>query len=200
MKLKLEVLVCLRSLRRDLSVGNLIDCMSVALFHFTPSLCRSRSHRSSRRHYSRSRSRSHSRRRRSRSRSYSSEYHRRRSHSHSPMSNRRRHVGDRVRQRLSCMQFFYFFFLYGCHVICNVFFTFRQTQIQTAAWECLGWVCTLQRETWGRSSPSMALWVTSPSCMTSSLGAPGVLRLSTLRTEKIQKRWIHQFNRLYGFT
>ncbi len=66
-----------------------------ALSHFTPSFCRSRSHRSSRRHYSRSHSRSHSRRRRSRSRSNSSEYHRR--HSHSPMSNRRRHIGDRVR-------------------------------------------------------------------------------------------------------
>ncbi|XP_035249298.1 transformer-2 protein homolog beta-like isoform X1 [Anguilla anguilla] len=57
---------------------------------------RSRSHRSSRRHYSRSRSRSH--RRRSRSRSYSGEYRRRRSrsHTHSPMSNRRRHIGNRV--------------------------------------------------------------------------------------------------------
>lgn len=53
-----------------------------------------RSHRSSRRHYSRSRSRSH--RRRSRSHSNSQEYRRRRSHSHSPMSNRRRHVGNRV--------------------------------------------------------------------------------------------------------
>ncbi|XP_066517083.1 transformer-2 protein homolog beta isoform X2 [Hoplias malabaricus] len=58
---------------------------------------RSHSRRSSRRHYShsRSRSRSHSRRRHSRSRSYSREYRRRRSHSHSPMSNRRRHVGNR---------------------------------------------------------------------------------------------------------
>ncbi|XP_059355784.1 transformer-2 protein homolog beta isoform X1 [Carassius carassius] len=55
---------------------------------------RSRSHRSSRRHYSRSRS--HSRRRRSRSRSYSSEYRPHRSQSHSPMSNRRRHLGDRA--------------------------------------------------------------------------------------------------------
>ncbi|XP_051942219.1 transformer-2 protein homolog beta-like [Hippocampus zosterae] len=51
---------------------------------------RSRSHRSSRRNYSRSRSRS--RRRRSRSRSGS----RRRSHSRSPMSNRRRHIGNRA--------------------------------------------------------------------------------------------------------
>lgn len=57
-------------------------------------VCRSRSHRSSRRHHSRSRSRS--RRRRSRSRSRSSEYRRRRSHSRSPMSNRRRHIGNRV--------------------------------------------------------------------------------------------------------
>ncbi|XP_029937709.1 transformer-2 protein homolog beta-like [Myripristis murdjan] len=55
---------------------------------------RSRSYRSSRRHYSRSRSRSHRRRSRSRSRSW--EYRRRRSHSHSPMSNRRRHIGNRA--------------------------------------------------------------------------------------------------------
>ncbi|KAK2826432.1 hypothetical protein Q5P01_020646 [Channa striata] len=55
---------------------------------------RSRSHRSSRRHYSRSRSRSHRRRSRSRSRSW--EYRRRRSHSRSPMSNRRRHIGNRA--------------------------------------------------------------------------------------------------------
>lgn len=100
MKLKPEVLVCLRSWRQDLSLGNLIVSLSVAfygaLFQFTPSFCRSRSHRSSRRHYSCSRS--HSRQRRSRSRSYSSEYRRRSSQSHSPMSNRRRHVGDRVRQ------------------------------------------------------------------------------------------------------
>ncbi|XP_075873873.1 transformer-2 protein homolog alpha-like isoform X2 [Nelusetta ayraudi] len=53
---------------------------------------RSRSHRSSRRHYSRSRSRSHRRRSRSRSRSWR----RRRSHSRSPMSNRRRHIGNRA--------------------------------------------------------------------------------------------------------
>lgn len=109
MKLKLEVLVCLRSLRQDLLVGNLIDSKSVALFHFTPYFCRSRSHRSSRRHYSRSRSRSHSRRRRSRSRSNSSEYRRRRSHSHSPMSNRRRHVGDRVRRWASSKHEVFFF-------------------------------------------------------------------------------------------
>nr|XP_033803192.1 transformer-2 protein homolog beta isoform X1 [Geotrypetes seraphini] len=57
---------------------------------------RSRSRRSSRRHYTRSRTRSRSHRR-SRSRSYSRDYRRRRSHSHSPMSNRRRHVGNRVR-------------------------------------------------------------------------------------------------------
>ncbi|KAK1789096.1 hypothetical protein P4O66_015038 [Electrophorus voltai] len=54
----------------------------------------SRSHRSSRRRYSRSRSRS--RRRRSRSRSCSGESRHRRSHSHSPMSNRRRHIGNRA--------------------------------------------------------------------------------------------------------
>ncbi|XP_043931882.1 transformer-2 protein homolog beta isoform X3 [Protopterus annectens] len=55
---------------------------------------RSRSHRSSRRRYSRSRSRSH--RRRSRSRSYTPDYYRKRSsHSHSPMSSRRRHIGNR---------------------------------------------------------------------------------------------------------
>uniref|UniRef100_A0A8C2WWG1 Transformer-2 protein homolog beta n=1 Tax=Cyclopterus lumpus TaxID=8103 RepID=A0A8C2WWG1_CYCLU len=52
---------------------------------------RSRSHRSSRRHHSRSRSRRHSR---SRSRSW--EYRRHRSHSRSPMSNRRRHIGNRA--------------------------------------------------------------------------------------------------------
>ncbi|XP_070262735.1 transformer-2 protein homolog beta isoform X1 [Myotis yumanensis] len=55
---------------------------------------RSRSRRSSRRHYTRSRSRSRSHRR-SRSRSYSRDYRRRHSHSHSPMSTRRRHVGNR---------------------------------------------------------------------------------------------------------
>nr|XP_020469731.1 transformer-2 protein homolog alpha-like isoform X2 [Monopterus albus] len=55
---------------------------------------RSRSHRSSRRRYSRSRSHSHRRRSRSRSRSW--EYRRRRSHSRSPMSNRRRHIGNRA--------------------------------------------------------------------------------------------------------
>ncbi|KAM4624867.1 transformer-2 protein homolog beta-like [Polymixia lowei] len=55
---------------------------------------RSRSHRSSRRHYSRSHSRSHRRRSKSRSRSW--EYRHRRSHSHSPMSNRRRHIGNRA--------------------------------------------------------------------------------------------------------
>ncbi|KAJ8350356.1 hypothetical protein SKAU_G00254860 [Synaphobranchus kaupii] len=59
---------------------------------------RSRSHRSSRRHYSRSRSRSH--RRRSRSRSHSRR--RSRSHSHSPMSNRRRHVGNRANPDPNC--------------------------------------------------------------------------------------------------
>lgn len=57
---------------------------------------RSRSRRSSRRHYTRSRSRSRSHRR-SRSRSYSRDYRRRHSHSHSPMSTRRRHIGNRVR-------------------------------------------------------------------------------------------------------
>ncbi|XP_042199236.1 transformer-2 protein homolog alpha-like [Callorhinchus milii] len=56
------------------------------------SYCRHRSHR----HYSRSRSRSRSYRRRSRSRSYSPDYRRRRSYSRSPMSNRRRHVGNRA--------------------------------------------------------------------------------------------------------
>lgn len=56
---------------------------------------RSRSRRSSRRHYTRSRSRSRSHRR-SRSRSYSRDYRRRHSHSHSPMSTRRRHIGNRV--------------------------------------------------------------------------------------------------------
>ncbi|XP_051787356.1 transformer-2 protein homolog beta isoform X1 [Erpetoichthys calabaricus] len=63
---------------------------------------RSRSHRSSRRRYSRSRSRSRSHRRRSRSRSYSGEYRRRRSHSHSPMSNRRRHIGNRANPDPNC--------------------------------------------------------------------------------------------------
>lgn len=63
---------------------------------FSMSILRSRSHRSSRRHHSRSRSRSHSHRRHSRSRSRSWEYRRRRSHSRSPMSNRRRHIGNRV--------------------------------------------------------------------------------------------------------
>lgn len=56
------------------------------------SVQRSRSRRSSRRHHSRSRSRSYRRRSRSRSRSWR----RRRSHSRSPMSNRRRHIGNRV--------------------------------------------------------------------------------------------------------
>ncbi|KAJ8367062.1 hypothetical protein AAFF_G00333360 [Aldrovandia affinis] len=63
---------------------------------------RSRSHRSSRRRYTHSRSRSRSHRRRSRSRSYSGEYRRRRSHSHSPMSNRRRHVGNRANPDPNC--------------------------------------------------------------------------------------------------
>ncbi|KAB0341359.1 hypothetical protein FD754_018285 [Muntiacus muntjak] len=56
---------------------------------------RSRSRRSSRRHYTRSRSRSRSHRR-SRSKSYSRDYRRRHSHSHSPLSTRRRHVGNRL--------------------------------------------------------------------------------------------------------
>ncbi|KAG9262560.1 hypothetical protein AMEX_G24343 [Astyanax mexicanus] len=67
---------------------------------------RSRSRRSTRRRYSRShsrsRSRSHSRRRHSRSRSYSHEHRRHRSHSHSPMSNRRRHVGNRANPDPNC--------------------------------------------------------------------------------------------------
>ncbi|KAJ8004404.1 hypothetical protein DPEC_G00135360 [Dallia pectoralis] len=63
---------------------------------------KSGSHRSSRRHYSRSRSRSHSRCRSSRSRSYSGDYRRRRSHSHSPMSNRRRHLGNRANPDPNC--------------------------------------------------------------------------------------------------
>lgn len=62
------------------------------------SVQRSRSRRSSRRHHSRSRSRSYRRRSRSRSRSWR----RRRSHSRSPMSNRRRHIGNRV-----CISFFF---------------------------------------------------------------------------------------------
>lgn len=61
-----------------------------------PVVFRSRSRRHSNRRYSRSRSRSYSHRRKSRSRSYSPEYHRRRSQSTSPMSNRRRHAGNRV--------------------------------------------------------------------------------------------------------
>jgi len=61
---------------------------------------RSRSHRSSRRYYSRSRSGSRSRRRRSRS--GSREYSRRRSHSRSPMSDRRRHNGNRANPDPSC--------------------------------------------------------------------------------------------------
>ncbi|XP_043931881.1 transformer-2 protein homolog beta isoform X2 [Protopterus annectens] len=62
---------------------------------------RSRSHRSSRRRYSRSRSRSH--RRRSRSRSYTPDYYRKRSsHSHSPMSSRRRHIGNRANPDPNC--------------------------------------------------------------------------------------------------
>lgn len=66
------------------------------VINLNPLFCRSRSRRSSRRHYTRSRSRSRSHRR-SRSRSYSRDYRRRHSHSHSPMSTRRRHVGNRVR-------------------------------------------------------------------------------------------------------
>uniref|UniRef100_A0A452F5B8 Transformer-2 protein homolog beta n=1 Tax=Capra hircus TaxID=9925 RepID=A0A452F5B8_CAPHI len=62
---------------------------------------RSRSRRSSRRHYTRSRSRSRSHRR-SRSRSYSRDYRRRHSHSHSPMSTRRRHVGNRANPDPNC--------------------------------------------------------------------------------------------------
>ncbi|KAM6986021.1 transformer-2 protein homolog beta [Aplochiton taeniatus] len=62
----------------------------------------SRSHRGSRRHYSRSRSRSRSNRRRSRSRSYSGESRRRHSHSRSPMSNRRRHIGNRANPDPNC--------------------------------------------------------------------------------------------------
>uniref|UniRef100_A0A8D2J992 Transformer-2 protein homolog beta n=1 Tax=Varanus komodoensis TaxID=61221 RepID=A0A8D2J992_VARKO len=61
----------------------------------------SRSRRSSRRHYTRSRSRSRSHRR-SRSRSYSRDYRRRHSHSHSPMSTRRRHVGNRANPDPNC--------------------------------------------------------------------------------------------------
>lgn len=64
--------------------------------HYLFFFLRSRSRRSSRRHYTRSRSRSRSHRR-SRSRSYSRDYRRRHSHSHSPMSTRRRHIGNRVR-------------------------------------------------------------------------------------------------------
>ncbi len=70
------------------------------------SIPRSRSHRSSRRHYSRSRSRSHRRRSRSRSRSW--EYRRHRSHSRSPMSNRRRHLGNRV-----CIQCFFWMLIFN---------------------------------------------------------------------------------------
>ncbi|XP_005050939.2 PREDICTED: transformer-2 protein homolog beta [Ficedula albicollis] len=62
---------------------------------------RSRSRRSSRRHYTRSRSRSRSHRR-SRSRSYSRDYRRRHSHSHSPMSTRRRHIGNRANPDPNC--------------------------------------------------------------------------------------------------
>ncbi|XP_053554509.1 transformer-2 protein homolog beta isoform X3 [Bombina bombina] len=63
---------------------------------------RSRSRRSSRRHYTRSRTRSRSHRR-SRSRSHSREYSRRRhSHSHSPMSGRRRHIGNRANPDPNC--------------------------------------------------------------------------------------------------
>ncbi|EOA95327.1 Splicing factor, arginine/serine-rich 10 [Anas platyrhynchos] len=61
----------------------------------------SRSRRSSRRHYTRSRSRSRSHRR-SRSRSYSRDYRRRHSHSHSPMSTRRRHIGNRANPDPNC--------------------------------------------------------------------------------------------------
>ncbi|EPQ17116.1 Transformer-2 protein like protein beta [Myotis brandtii] len=63
---------------------------------------RSRSRRSSRRRYytrSRSRSRCH---RRSRSRSGSRDYGRRHSHGHSPMSTRRRHVGNRANPAPNC--------------------------------------------------------------------------------------------------
>ncbi|KAF2983226.1 hypothetical protein EK904_000393 [Melospiza melodia maxima] len=64
-------------------------------------LMMSRSRRSSRRHYTRSRSRSRSHRR-SRSRSYSRDYRRRHSHSHSPMSTRRRHIGNRANPDPNC--------------------------------------------------------------------------------------------------
>ncbi|XP_067824858.1 transformer-2 protein homolog alpha-like isoform X2 [Heptranchias perlo] len=67
---------------------------------FSQSRSRSRSRSGSRhrshKYYSRSRSHSRSYRRRSRSRSYSPGYRRRRSHSRSPMSSRRRHLGNRA--------------------------------------------------------------------------------------------------------
>ncbi|XP_075464973.1 transformer-2 protein homolog beta-like isoform X2 [Ascaphus truei] len=62
---------------------------------------RSRARRGSRRHYTRSRTRSRSHRR-SRSRSYSRDYGRSNSNSHSPMSNRRRHVGNRANPDPNC--------------------------------------------------------------------------------------------------
>uniref|UniRef100_A0A8B9QRN1 Transformer 2 beta homolog n=1 Tax=Anas platyrhynchos TaxID=8839 RepID=A0A8B9QRN1_ANAPL len=67
----------------------------------SPEITLSRSRRSSRRHYTRSRSRSRSHRR-SRSRSYSRDYRRRHSHSHSPMSTRRRHIGNRANPDPNC--------------------------------------------------------------------------------------------------
>ncbi|CAM9145146.1 unnamed protein product, partial [Lampetra planeri] len=61
---------------------------------------KSKSHHGSRRRYSRSRSRSY--RRRSRSRSNNSGERRRRSHSRSPMSERRRHIGNRANPDPNC--------------------------------------------------------------------------------------------------
>lgn len=99
-KMPLIILVPDPVRNQDQSPGKMslcsFDCMSTVTKIEPKStnalLLRSRSRRSSRRHHSRSRSRSYRRRSRSRSRSWR----RRRSHSRSPMSNRRRHIGNRV--------------------------------------------------------------------------------------------------------
>lgn len=99
-KMALIILVPDLVRNQDQSPGKMslcsFDCMStvtkIELKSTNTFVLRSRSRRSSRRHHSRSRSRSYRRRSRSRSRSWR----RRRSHSRSPMSNRRRHIGNRV--------------------------------------------------------------------------------------------------------
>lgn len=66
---------------------------------------------------------------------------------------------------------------------------FRRIQIQTVAWGCLVWACTLQRGIWGRSSLNTAPCQMSLLCTTSSQGGPGVSLSFTLRTKMTLKRY-----------